>query len=86
MKLIYRSKLGQRDDKGNLNVEPWGINGAGPEIIALCISIPVYLLLTIFLEKRLIKNLDEKSNINKNIEKYSAEEKDSLVLAEEERV
>jgi len=83
LKILFRSILGERDADGNLDLDYWGINGAGPEIIALAIHIPLYLILTIILERRYARILPETV---KEQEENERKRKDSLVLNEEERV
>jgi len=52
VKVLYRSKFAKRDEFGVLDTNPYSWNGCLPEILALSISIIVYPILIIILEKR----------------------------------
>jgi len=51
-KLLFRAVLSERDENGMLDIAPYGINGCGPEVIGLGVSIVLYSALIIIIEKR----------------------------------
>ena len=60
IKVLYRAGISERDEKGRMDIDPYGINGFLPEVIMLSLSIILYSTFIYVLDRR--ENRENETN------------------------